>query len=334
MMGTELLQQRLDASLPEPIHQRWHVTGSFSERSDVILHEGDAQSFLSSVPPDRVGLVVTSPPYNVGKEYETTAELGHYLKSQEPVIDELVRVLSPGGSLCWQVGNYVDGPESFPLDIFYYPLFKMRGLKLRNRIIWTFGHGMHMSKRLSPRYETLLWFTKGDKYTFNLDNIRIPSKYPGKRAARGPRAGKPSGNPLGKNPSDIWKVVQQDWEEGVWEIPNVKSAHPEKGIHPCQFPIELVERCVLAFTNEGDWVLDPYAGVGSSALAALIHGRKAIMIEKESRYVAATRERIEMLSKGTLPIRPLGKPVMAPNGREKWTKVPDEWKRPGVNTIY
>ena len=146
----------------------------------------------------------------------------------------MVRVLAPGGSLCWQVGNYVEKGEVFPLDILSYPLFKSRGLKLRNRVIWRFGHGLHAQRRFSGRYEVLLWFTNGDGYTFNLDRVRVPSKYPGKTHFKGEKRGQPSGNPLGKNPSDYW-IVKQDWEREVWDIPNVKANHTEKTIHPCQF---------------------------------------------------------------------------------------------------
>ena len=186
------------------------------------------------------------------------------------MIDELVRILRNEGSICWQVGNFVEDSEVFPLDIFYYGIFKKKRLKLRNRIVWHFGHGLHASKRFSGRYETVLWFTKSDDYVFNLDNVRVPAKYPGKRHFKGENKGKPSGNPLGKNPSDIWEFAAQEWENELWDIPNVKANHPEKTIHPCQFPIELVERCVLALTNENDWVLDPYCGVGSALIAGLI----------------------------------------------------------------
>src|SRR5262249_44808201 len=161
------------------------------------------------------------------------------------------------------------------------------------RIIWHFEHGLHASKRFSGRYETLLWFTRGDAYTFNLDSVRVPAKYPGKTHFKGEKYGQPSGNPLGKNPSDYWRVLEHDWEHGGGEIPNVKANHPEKTGHPCQFPIELVERCVLAFTNEDDWVLDPFAGVGSALLAALRHGRRAMGCEKEGEYCKAARQRIE-----------------------------------------
>ena len=110
--------------------------------------------------------------------------------------------------------------------------------------------GLHCKKRLSGRYETILWFTKSDDYTFNLDPIRVPQKYPNKKYFKGKNKGKLSCNPLGKNPSD------------VWEIPNVKHNHVEKTEHPCQFPVELVDRLVLSLTNEGDVVFDPFLDLG------------------------------------------------------------------------
>lgn len=272
-------------------------------------------------------LIITSPPYNIGKDYEKATDLERYLRALAPIVDELIRVLKSGGSLCWQVGNYVEDSEVFPLDIFYYPFFKKHGLRLRNRIVWHFAHGLHASKRFSGRYEVLLWFTKGDSYTFNLDDIRVPSKYPGKRHFKGEKYGQPSGNPLGKNPSDVWQILLRDWETAMWDIPNVKANHPEKTIHPCQFPIELVERCVLALTSPRDWVLDPFSGVGSALLAALRHDRRAIGCEKEPDYVQAARERIRAFYAGALPYRPLGRPVHVPSGREKVSQIPPEWRK-------
>jgi len=300
---------------------------SFEEKEAIVLRCGDSYQFLRSLPEKTFKLIISSPPYNLGKEYENRIELESYLRAQEGVIQELVRVLRDDGSICWEVGNFVLNSEVFPLDVFYYDIFKKHGLKLRNRIIWHFEHGLHASKRFSGRYETILWFTRGDKYTFNLDSVRVPSKYPGKTHYKGPQRGLPSGNPFGKNPSDFWAIIKRDWEREVWDIPNVKANHPEKTSHQCQFPIELVERCVLALTNESDWVLDPYAGVGSALIAALRHGRRAVGCDKEEKYIAIAKERIASLYKGELKIRPLGKPVYQPTGRERVSQVPHEWKQ-------
>jgi adenine-specific DNA-methyltransferase len=304
-----------------------NIEEEFSSEARIVLYPGDVNEFLDTIPNQTIKLIVTSPPYNIGKAYETRVEIEQYLERQAETIAKLHRVLQPDGSICWQVGNYVEDSEVFPLDIFYYQIFKSLGMRLRNRVIWHFGHGLHASKRFSGRYETLLWFTKGDTYTFNLDNVRVPAKYPGKRYYKGPNKGKLSGNPQGKNPADVWEIVAQDWETALWDIPNVKSNHPEKTLHPAQYPIELVERCVLALTNEDDWVFDPYAGVGSALIAALKHRRRAIGSEKEAEYVRIARERIVSFFNGTLPVRPLGKPVYEPNGREKVAQMPEEWKQ-------
>lgn len=307
-----------------------NIGSEFDPAADAVLLAGDSSESLETLPSGIAKLIVTSPPYNIGKAYERATDLDKYLENLEPVVDELIRVLAEDGSLCWQVGNYVAKGEVFPLDIFYYPFFKRHGLKLRNRLVWYFSHGLHATKRFSGRYEVLLWFTKGDNYTFNLDSVRIPSKYPGKTNYKpGKNYGKPSGNPLGKNPSDIWNLVQHEWETGLWSIPNVKSNHPEKTIHPCQFPIELVERCVLALTNPGDWVLDPFSGVGSAILAALRHGRKGMGCEQVTEYNAIARQRIADFYSGTLGYRPLGKPIHEPTGREKVTRIPTEWRERG-----
>lgn len=304
------------------------ISNTFKRDSRIVLHTGDAYQFLQMLPDGFAKLIITSPPYNVGKEYEVRTGIYEYLQIQRQIIAELVRLLDVSGSVCWQVGNYVENGEVFPLDIFYYDIFKDYGLKLRNRIIWRYNHGLHMSKRFSGRYETILWFTKGENYTFNLDSVRVPSKYPGKRYHKGPNKGKPSGNPLGKNPADIWEFVAQQWEEEVWEIPQVKAAHPEKTPHPAQYPIELVERCVLALTNENDWVLDPYSGVGSSLIAALKQGRKAIGCDKERAYGDIARNRIEALYRGELPIRPMDREPYKPQG--KVSRLPDEWKNSDI----
>jgi len=206
-----------------------------------------------------------------------------------------------GGSICWQSGNYVAGPnEIVPLDILFYPLFAELGLKLRNRIVWHFGHGLHARRRLSGRHETILWFTKGDNYLFNLDAIRVPQKYPGKKHHRGPNGGKYSGHTLGKNPGDVWL------------IPNVKHNHIEKSDHPCQFPVELVERLVLALTNEGDLVLDPFMGVATTAIAAFRHHRRAAGAEISRDYHATGMQRLRSLEQGQLRTRPMNRPIYEP----------------------
>jgi adenine-specific DNA-methyltransferase len=272
------------------------TVATWSPDARAVLFEGDCAAFLPTLPEGSARLVVTSPPYNLGKPYERRRPLDEYLATQEAVIAACVRTLAADGSLCWQVGNHVSGGEVFPLDVLLYPLVKAQGLALRNRIVWHFEHGLHCRRRFSGRYETILWFTRAD-YVFHLDPVRVPQKYPGKRHYKGPRAGEPSCHPLGKNPGD------------VWTIPNVKHNHVEKTCHPCQFPVELVERLVLALTNPGDLVVDPYIGAGSTAVAALRHARRVAGAEIDPRYVDVARERIARAQRGDLRTRPMNRAV-------------------------
>lgn len=302
------------------------IADTWDPTARVVLLQGDNMRVLKGIPDRSMQLIVTSPPYNVGKEYESNLGIDEYLSQQDAIIGLCEQLLAPGGSICWQVGNHITSSgEVVPLDIALYPLFKSRGLILRNRIIWHFGHGLHAGRRFSGRYETILWFTRDtDKYVFCLDAVRVPQKYPGKRHYKGKKVGQYSGNPLGKNPSDFWGDV-----EAVWSIPNVKANHVEKTNHPCQFPIALVSRLVLALTQPDDWVLDPYSGVGSTACAAVLNGRRAVAAEIDESYMSTSRERIQEAITGRLRYRPLNKPIYEPQpGTDLTTRC--EVNQPGL----
>ncbi|MEY4767711.1 MAG: hypothetical protein RL637_350, partial [Pseudomonadota bacterium] len=186
---------------------QYYEISSQMESENYILKENDTLLELRNLPSNTFKLIVSSPPYNIGKSYENQTTLENYLNWQREIIEELFRIVTEDGSVVWQVGNFVNNGEIYPLDIYFYPLFKSIGMQLRNRIVWHFGHGLHASNRFSGRYEVLLWFTKSKDYTFNLDAVRVPSKYPGKLHFKGKKIGQPSGNPLGKNPSDYWTLL-------------------------------------------------------------------------------------------------------------------------------
>ena len=251
-----------------------------------LLWHGRVEDLIARLPCEPMfDLVVTSPPYNIGKAYERKQTLEQYAEWQAGIIDSIVPRVNIGGSICWQVGNFVENGHIVPLDIALDPLFRKHGLRLRNRIIWQFGHGLHTKRRFSGRYEVVMWYTRSDEYVFNLDSVRVPAKYPGKRHFKGPKTGQFSGNPLGKNPED------------VWDIPNVKNNHIEKTDHPCQFPVGLIERLVLALTNENGLVFDPFSGVGSAGVAAILHRRRFWEAEIDEAYVRIAKVRIEMVQR-------------------------------------
>lgn len=288
----------------------WAAPGDILD-TRAALWRGDSESFLSRLPEEPLfDLVVTSPPYNIGKSYETKEDLSCYLEWQERIIDLIVPRLKKTGSICWQVGNFVDDGQISPLDIEFAPIFKKHKLQLRNRIIWHFGHGLHSRRRFSGRYETVMWYTKSDDYFFDLDPVRVPSKYPGKRHFKGPKKGMISGNPLGKNPED------------VWNIPNVKSNHVEKTGHPCQFPVGLIERLVLSMSREGDLVFDPFAGVASAGVASLLHGRRFWGCELDEGFAATGLERLRLTDEGSVPFRPHDQPLYD-HTRSRLSKMPE-----------
>ena len=273
---------------------------TYRPENDVTLYHGDCLDLLKSMPDGCADLIVTSPPYNIGKEYEKRLDLATYLDQQRVGINECIRILNEHGSICWQIGNYVDRGAIVPLDSVLYPIFADAGLRMRNRIVWHFEHGLHCTRRFSGRYEVIIWFTKSDEFVFNLDAVRVPQKYPGKKYFKGAKAGQYSCNPLGKNPGD------------VWTIPNVKHNHVEKTDHPCQFPVELIERLVLSMTNEGGLVVDPFLGVGTSAIAAVRHHRRAAGAEIVDKYVHTAKERLKLEARGELKTRPMNQPVYTP----------------------
>jgi len=291
------------------LDKKLKINKTFSKDNLITLYLGDCLDFLKQIPDSSIQLIITSPPYNIGKEYEKKIDINEYISQQKQVINECVRVLKNEGSICWEIGNYVNNGEIIPLDIILYDCFKNNQLQLRNRIVWHFGHGLHCSKRFSGRYETILWFTKSDQYIFNLDSVRVPQKYPGKKHFKGPNAGKYSSNPKGKNPTDIW------------DIPNVKNNHIEKTCHPCQFPISLVQRLILSLSNEKDIVFDPFLGVGSTAVAGIINKRKVAGAEILDKYYDIACERVMLAYNNKLKIR-ADKPVYQPGGNLSILKNP------------
>ena len=294
---------------------------NYKENNRVTLHHGDCMELLKKLPDSSVDLVVTSPPYCIGKAYEDPHnDIESFKKQHITLFDELYRVVKPGGSVCWQVGYHISEKCVVPLDCIIYDIFTTHSEKLeypfvlRNRIIWTFGHGLNSTNRFSGRHETIMWFTKGEQTIFNLDDVRVPQKYPGKRYYKGPNKGQLSGNPLGKNPSD------------VWDIPNVKAKHVEKTDHPCQFPVALPQRLIKALTLPNALVLDPFMGAGTTGVAALIEGRRFVGSELIQEYYDISTERIKDAAAGKAKFRE-DKPVIEPNENTAVAKLPDEFRK-------
>jgi adenine-specific DNA-methyltransferase len=241
---------------------------------------GDCLDLLRDLPDGSVDLVVSSPPYNLGKEYEERRALEVYLDEQRMVLAECARVLADTGSLFWQVGAYSNKGALIPLDIRFFPILEDLGLIPRNRIMWVRQHGLHAREKFSARHEAILWFTKTDDYVFDLDAVRVPQKYQNKKAWKGDNKGDLTCHPGGKNPGDIWIFR------------NVKHNHEEQTIHPCQFPEDLIARIVRATTRSKAVVLDPYMGTGTVAVVARDEGRHFLGAETDPRYHEVCLQRL------------------------------------------
>ncbi|MBU7006892.1 DNA-methyltransferase [Phosphitispora fastidiosa] len=293
----------------------------FRMDNQITLYNGDCTKLLKQIPEETVDIIITSPPYCIGKAYENAHDDIETFKNQhEQIFPDLYRILKPGGSICWQVGYHVNNSSVYPLDYIVYSIFTEESKKLehplllRNRIIWTFGHGLNSTQRFSGRHEMLLWFTKGNGYKFDLDSIRIPQKYPGKKSYKGPNKGQLSGNILGKNPSD------------VWDIPNVKAQHVEKTEHPCQFPVAIPRRLIKALTPIDGLVLDPFAGSGTSGVAAILENRRFVGAEIFPEYYNISVKRITATINGEVRIRE-DIPVAEPDLNSSVAKLPTEFAR-------
>lgn len=293
----------------------------FKDSNKVTLYNDDCRKLMSKLPDESVDLVVTSPPYCIGKAYEDPHDdIETFRKQHMDIFNDLYRILKPGGSICWQVGYHGSDKCVIPLDYIVYDIFTAESAKLehplilRNRIVWTFGHGLNSTTRFSGRHEMILWFTKGEQRIFNLDKVRVPQKYPGKRSYKGPNKGQLSGNPLGKNPSD------------VWEIPNVKAKHIEKTEHPCQFPVVIPQRLICALTPENALVLDPFMGSGTTGVAAIIEGKRFVGAEIKKEYYDIAITRIADATNGIAKIRE-DKPVEEPNRNAAVAKLPEEFRK-------
>lgn len=231
--------------------------------------KADVLDYLDGISDDSIDLWVTSPPYNVGKDYETsggTFSLTYYVGWLLQVCSEMARTLKPTGVLCLQVGSTkLPSGAPYPIDLLVTEHLRNMGLHFQNRIIWSQPHGLTPTKRLAERHETILVFSRSAEYTFNPTPARQPQKQPSKRAYKGPNKGKLSGNPLGAFPTNVWT-----------DIGNVGYNSPDRkacGDHPAPFPLKLAKRLILLYSNPGDIVGDPFCGTGTSCVGAVETGR-------------------------------------------------------------
>jgi len=252
----------------------------FAEGERFAVFHGDCVTELRRIPDGLIDLTVTSPPYNIGKEYEEISPLDEYISWSTEWLREIFRVTTRTGALALNVG-YVSVPgkgKAVPLP---YLLWNKTQFFLNQEIVWNYGAGVAARRSLSPRNEKVLWYVKNpEDYIFNLDSIRDPDvKYPNQK-----KNGKLRCNTIGKNPSDVWQIAKVTSGSGRSSV--------ERAPHPAQFPRDLIDRIVSAFSNENHLVLDPFLGSGTSAESAIALDRFCIGFEKNLEYCSVAAERL------------------------------------------
>jgi adenine-specific DNA-methyltransferase len=246
-----------------------------------MIYQGDCVELMKSLPRNAFPLTVTSPPYNIGKEYETLRPVKEYLEWCERWIQLIHGITRNDGAFWLNLGyiSFDDRAKAIPLP---YLLWERIPFYLIQEVVWNYGAGVAAKRSFSPRNEKFLWYVKNpEDYIFNLDAVRDPNvKYPNQK-----KNGKKKCNPLGKNPSD------------VWQFPKVTSgknrSSKERTPHPAQFPLAVIDRIIKACSNPGDLVFDPFAGSGSLLEAALRNGRVAVGFEINPAYARLAAHRIE-----------------------------------------
>lgn len=239
-------------------------------------YHGDVLNIADIVESESVDLVVTSPPYNIGKEYEDILASSDYLSFSDEWISEMDRIVSQSGTFWLNIGFYKesDDRQYIPWEYELYPRIKEKtSFSLVQQVIWHYKAGLNCKLRFSPKKETWLYYVKDlDDYVFNLDDVRVPHKYPNQS-----KNGELKVNPNGKNPGD------------VWDIPKVTSgknrSSPERTDHPAQFPEDVIERIIQVSTNPGDLVVDPFLGSGTTMKVARDLGRSCIGVELHEGYL-------------------------------------------------
>ena len=247
----------------------------------VAIYNMDCIEAMKKLPGSLVDLTITSPPYNIGKEYEDIVELDKYVGWCRSWIAQIHRITKNDGSFWLNVGYLKVEGKGLAVPISYL-IWDKTDFFLLQEIVWNYAAGVACRTRFSPRNEKILWYVKNqENYTFNLDEVRDPNvKYPNQK-----KNGKLKCNPLGKNPSDVWQIAK------VTSGQNRSSK--ERTAHPAQFPTEMVDRVIKSASNKGDLIVDPFMGSGSTAISAIENERFVVGFEINKQYIDIVSERIE-----------------------------------------
>lgn len=254
------------------------------ESPGVMLYQVDSLMAMPVLTDQLIDLTVTSPPYNIGKEYETPMPLESYLDWTADWIRQVYRLTAPSGAFWLNLG-YIEVPQRGRAIPIPYLIWDQIPFYLVQEVIWNYAAGVATKRMFSPRNEKFLWYVKNpEQYTFNLDAVRDPNvKYPNQK-----KNGKVRVNPLGKNPTDVWQVPKVTTGENM----TGRRASPERTSHPAQFPKAVIDRIIKACSKPGEIIFDPFVGSGTTAVSAAENGRLAIGFEIKEEYLKIASSRL------------------------------------------
>ncbi|MFK0183507.1 DNA-methyltransferase [Streptomyces rubiginosohelvolus] len=253
----------------------------YYEASDTLLYHGDSLDLLKSIPSQIFDLTVTSPPYNIGKEYENVLTVDGYVSWCEAWMTHVHEVTREGGAFWLNVG-YIPVPGQGKAVPIPYLLWNKSPFYMIQEVVWNYGAGVASRKSFSPRNEKFLWYVRDpENYYFDLDSVRDPNvKYPNQK-----KNGKLKCNPLGKNPTDVWQFPKV--------TSGAKRSSVERTAHPAQFPVAVIERIIKACSPSDGLVFDPFLGSGTTAVVARAQGRCSVGIEMREGYLDIAASRLE-----------------------------------------
>lgn len=226
---------------------------------------GDALERFKGIADQSVDLIIADPPYNLGKDYgnnNDTKDFEEYLDFSRTWLAESARVLKETGTI------YVFMGVRFVSHL-HRILDRDLGLVFNSWICWHYTQGMGKTRGFSPRHDDILMYSKSSEAKFNLDSVRVPQKYYRER-----------NNMRGANPGD------------VWSFSHVHYCHPNRQSHPTQKPEGLIERMILASSDEGDFVIDPFSGSGTTLRVCQQTRRNCIGFELNPEFIEMTKERL------------------------------------------
>ena len=247
----------------------------------VLLYNIDCVEFMDKINSSIMDLTITSPPYNIGKEYEEIQKPEDYLQWCKKWLNQIFDITSNEGAFWLNLGYFEleNIGKAVPIS---YLLWDKTAFYFMQEIVWYYKAGVSTKKYFSPRNEKYLWYVKNpNRYIFNLDSVRDPNvKYPNQK-----KNGKLKCNPLGKNPTN------------VWEIPKITSgknrSSKERVNHPAQFPLAILDRIVKSCSNVDDLIFDPFIGSGSVAVAGTMNNRQIVGCDINTDYLDIAIDRIK-----------------------------------------